>query len=223
MTRVAVIIPALNEEASIGKVVAAVPRSVTGQILVIDNGSTDRTADVARAAGARVVQEPRPGYGAACWAGFQATDADVLVYLDGDWSDDPGEMPGVVGPVLAGETDLVIGTRQREPGALPPHAVLGNRLTTFLIRLLYGLRLSDLGSFRAIRREVLADLDMRERTYGWPVEMVVKAARKGYRVREVPVRYRRRIGKSKVAGTLRGSILAAWAMLATTFRHAFRR
>lgn len=224
--KVVAIIPALNEEGSIGRVVAAVPRDLVAEIIVVNNGSTDRTAEVAAAAGARVVTESERGYGAACWAGFKAAqDADILVYLDGDASDQPGELSNILGPVARGEADLVIGSRLlgwREAGAMPPHAVFGNWLTARLMRLLYGVRITDIGSFRAIRRRDLAALDMRERTFGWPVEMVVKAARRGYRIREVPVTHRRRIGRSKVAGTLVGSLKAAYFILFTTFRYALR-
>ncbi len=224
--KVVAVIPALNEEGSIGRVVAAVPRDLVAEVVVVNNGSTDRTAEVASAAGARIVTEREWGYGAACRAGLDAAaDADILVYLDGDASDQPEELANILGPVVRGQADLVIGSRlmgRREAGAMPPHAVFGNWLTARLVRLLYGVRITDLGSFRAIRRADLVALDMRERTYGWPVEMIVKAARRGYRIREVPVTHRKRIGKSKVAGTLRGSLKAAYFILVTTFRYAFR-
>ena len=224
--KIVAVIPALNEEGSIGRVVAAVPHDLVAEVIVVNNGSTDRTAEVARAAGARVVTELERGYGAACKAGLDAAaDADILVYLDGDASDQPEELVNVLGPVARGEAELAIGSRllgQREAGAMPPHAVFGNWLTARLVRLLYGVRITDLGSFRAIRRADLVALDMRERTYGWPVEMIVKAARRGYRIREVPVTHRKRIGKSKVAGTIMGSLKAAYFILVTTFRYAFR-
>ena len=224
--RIAVIVPALDEEAAIGGVVAAVPRVLADQIIVVDNGSTDRTAEVARAAGATVVREPMRGYGAACLAGASAAqDADVMVFLDGDGSDDPGEMRSVLQPIMEGRADLVIGSRTRggaEEGALTPHQRFGNALVTTMLRALYGLKLSDFGPFRAIRAPVLRDLRMEHRTYGWPVEMIAKAAKKGYRVVEVPVSCRRRIGRSKVAGTLKGSLLAGYHLLFTTFRYAWR-
>jgi glycosyltransferase involved in cell wall biosynthesis len=222
---VSVVIPALNEEAAIGAVVGDVPRDLVTEIIVVDNGSTDRTAAAAVAAGARVIPEPRRGYGAACLAGaLAARDADVLVFLDGDRSEDPRELARVLGPVLRGEADLVLGSRARDaaPGALTPQQRLGNRLVTALVRRLYGLRLTDIGPFRAIPARVLHDLALEHPTYGWPVEMVVKAARRDYRIVEVPVSCRPRLGQSKVGGTLTGSVLAGYHLLATTLRHAWR-
>ncbi len=222
--KIAAIIPALNEEEAIGQVVSAVPRDVVSAVIVVDNGSTDRTAEVARAAGAMVVPQPERGYGAACHAGLMAADgADLLVFLDGDRSDVPQEMPLVLGPIIQGWADLVIGSRlagRREPGAMPPHALFGNWLASKVLRALYRVRMTDLGSFRAIRRVALLDLGMQERTFGWPVEMIAKAARRGYRIVEVPVSYRRRIGRSKVAGSVKGSLLAAYYIFATAFRYA---
>lgn len=225
--RIAVIIPALDEEAAIGEVVREIPRDLVHEILVVDNGSIDRTAEVAEAVGAKVIREPMRGYGAACLAGVTAArDADILVFLDGDRSDDPSEMPLVLRPLLEGQADLVLGSRiagRPEEGALTPHQRFGNRLVTWMLRLLYGLILTDIGPFRAIRAETLRDLRMEHKTYGWPVEMIVKAAKKGYRVAEVPVSCRKRIGRSKVAGTMKGSLLAGYHLLSTTLRYAWRR
>ena len=225
--RVTVIIPALNEEAAIAGVVREVPRELVGEVIVVDNGSTDRTAERARAAGARVVREPERGYGAACMAGVRAAgDADVLVFLDGDRNEDPAELARVLGPVLAGRADLVVGSRVRGPRgarALAPQQRAGNRVVALLLRRLYGLALTDVGPFRAVPARVLHDLGLEHRTYGWPVEMLVKAARRGYRIVEVPVSCRPRIGRSKVGGTLRGSVLAGYHMLRTTLTYAWRR
>ena len=221
---VAAIIPALNEEGSIGQVVAAVPRDVVSQVIVVDNGSTDRTAEIARAAGAVVVPQPERGYGAACHAGLMASaGADLLVFLDGDRSDVPEETPLVLAPIFHGKADLVIGSRlsgRREPGAMPPHALFGNWLASKVLGTLYRVQITDLGSFRAIHRKALIELGLQERTFGWPVEMIAKAARREYRIVEVPVSYRRRIGRSKVAGTVKGSLLAAYYIFATAFRYA---
>jgi glycosyltransferase involved in cell wall biosynthesis len=202
---------------------------VADVVVVVDNGSTDRTAEVAQQAGAVVVWEPRAGYGYACAAGVQAAggrDARILVFLDADGSFDPAQISDLLAPIEAAQADLVLGSRPAggmEPGAMPPHARFGNWLVARLMRLLYGLRVTDLGPFRAIRAGLLAQLDMHEMTYGWPTEMMVKAARHGARVVEVPVRYRvRRGGRSKVSGTVRGTILATYAILFVTLRYAFR-
>jgi glycosyltransferase involved in cell wall biosynthesis len=225
--KVAVIIPALNEEDAIAHVVAGLPRDQIHEVIVVDNGSTDRTAEVARAAGAEVVREERRGYGYACAAGASAAEAfDILVFMDGDGSDDAAQMRAILAPLVRDEADLVLGSRVLGPaarGALLPHQRLGNELTTALVRLLYGLRITDLPPFKAIRRPLLAELGMREMTYGWTVEMIVKCARRGHRIVEVPVTARARIGgQSKVSGTLKGTVLAAYYLLGTTIKYAWR-
>jgi glycosyltransferase involved in cell wall biosynthesis len=225
---VVIIIPALNEETTIAEVVASVPQNIAEQVIVVDNASTDATAERAKAAGALIVHEPRKGYGAACYTGFQAAkQADVVVFMDGDGVVDPIQIKDLLTPIGADEADLVLGSRtrgHREPGALLIHARFGNWLTSRLIRWLYGLRVTDLGPFRAIKTNVLHALDMQEMTYGWPTEMMVKAAKGGYRIVEVPVDYYRRAGgRSKISGTLRGTILAGYYILGTTVKHAFRR
>jgi glycosyltransferase involved in cell wall biosynthesis len=225
--RIVAVIPALNEAKSIEKVVRGLRQQTSlplDDVIVVDNGSTDRTAEIARAAGATVVPEPRRGYGQACWAGVVAAeDADVIVLLDGDAADEPADLPRVLGPLLDGTADLVIGSRAlgaREPGSMTPHQVFGNWLAATIMRNLYGIAVTDMGPFRTIRRADLLALDMREMTYGWSVEMMVKAARAGLRYHEVPVTYHRRIGISKVAGTVSGSLKAGWCILSTAFRYA---
>jgi glycosyltransferase involved in cell wall biosynthesis len=219
------VVPALDEEAGIAAVVEGLRRQgLVDEILVVDNGSRDATAERARAAGARVVSEPRRGYGRACLAGVIAAErSDVVVLLDGDAADDPGDLAAVVAPVLAGEADLVVGARgraTRQRGAMTPQQIAGNRVACGLLRALHGMRVSDLGPFRAIRRDHLLALDMTEMTYGWSAEMAVKSARAGLRYREVPVTYRRRVGVSKVGGTLRGSLGAGAAITGAIVRHS---
>jgi glycosyltransferase involved in cell wall biosynthesis len=224
--RIAVVIPALDEEEAIGLVIREIP-PVVSEIVVVDNGSRDRTAEVARAAGARVVVEPRRGYGQACLTGVAAVpDAEVIAFLDADYSDYPEQLVDVLAPILAGEADFVVGSRnlgQRARGAHPLHAVLGTRLCVGLMNLLIGTRATDLGPFRAITATALRALGMRDRNFGWTVEMQVKAARRGLRVREVAVDYRPRIGQSKVSGTVSGTVRAGAKILGTIARHAFSR
>ena len=221
--RVAVIIPALNEEESIGLVLRAIP-PLAARVIVVDNGSTDRTAEEARGAGAIVVREERKGYGYACLRGMmEAGDADIVVFLDGDYSDFPEEMGLLIAPIAEDKADLVIGSRirgRRERGALPPQSVVANIVFSRVLRLLFGLRVTDIGPFRAVRSDCLLSLDMREGTYGWTLEMMVKAARRSLRVVEVPVSYRRRIGRSKVTGSLRASLKAAARMTYTILRYS---
>jgi glycosyltransferase involved in cell wall biosynthesis len=221
---VAVIVPALNEAGCIGDLVAAVSTQPVEVVVVVDNGSTDGTAQAAQRAGAHVVAEPRRGYGYACRAGaLAARGADVLAFIDGDFSFDPAELPRLLAPLLVGTADLVLGSRaqgQVERGSMPPPQRFGNWLVARLMRPLYGLALTDLGPYRAIRRDLLWALDMREMTYGWPTEMIVKAARRRARILEVPVSYRsRRAGRSKVSGTIRGTLLAGHAIMGTIFRY----
>jgi glycosyltransferase involved in cell wall biosynthesis len=224
-----IVIPARDEEGSLPLVLAAIPRAGEGwrvrRILVVDNGSRDATAAVARAAGAEVLSEPRAGYGRACLTGIaslRSTPPDALVFLDGDNSDDPGELVLLLEPLHQEAADLVIGSRvlgTREAGAFTPVQEFGNRLASRLLRLLFGMHATDLGPFRVIRWTALESLGMRDRDFGWTVEMQARAARAGLRVREVPVSYRRRRhGRSKIAGTLTGSVRAGWKILGTLAR-----
>src|SRR6266849_667982 len=226
---VSVIIAALNEQAAIGEVVKQVPLHIADEIIVVDNGSSDRTAVVSEGAGARVVTEPRHGYGRAFRAGLRAIspDCEVVVFMDGDGSDYPEMMDRLVEPIIEGTHDFVIGSRtrgQREAGSMNWHQVFAGYMVGFFLRLLYGVRSTDMGPFRAIRREALERLNMREETYGWPLEMQMRAARAHLRILEVAVDYRRRAGgRSKIAGTMRGSILAATRILTTLARIAVER
>lgn len=213
--RISVIIPALDEEQAIAQVIADIPDWVD-RIVVVDNGSTDRTGEVARNAGALVVHEPQRGYGAACLAGLaQVGDTDIVVFLDGDFSDHPEEMAALVDPILSGMCNLVVGARIAGKGALTPQQRFGNWLACRLMYLIWGARHTDLGPFRAIERRSLGQLGMRDRNFGWTVEMQIKAAAHGLSVREVPVRYRARIGTSKISGTVKGTILAGSKILST--------
>ncbi len=223
--KIAVIIPALNEAASIGLVIAAIPEWVD-QIVVGDNGSTDQTARVAQEAGALVVHEPRRGYGSACLKAMAALRSpDIVVFLDGDFSDHPDEMSLLVDPIINGQVDLTIGSRtlgRREPGALTPQARFGNWLSCRLIRLFWGVTFTDLGPFRAIRYETLQTLQMGDPDYGWTVEMQIKAAQRRIKSIEAPVSYRKRVGQSKVSGTLRGIFGAGTKILGWIFIAAWR-
>ena len=227
LVKISVVIPALNEEQAIADVVASVPKDRITQIIVVDNGSIDGTAACAKAAGAEVIHEPRRGYGSACLSGAKAArGSDIIVFLDGDRSDDPRQLDLIAAPLIQNQADLTIGSRiggELERGSMPLHGRLGNRLIVLILHRLYGVRITDIGSFRAIRTHTLFNLKMEQMTYGWPVEMVVKAAREGYRIKSIPIRYRKRIGVSKVTGTLRGSLLAAYFMFVVPLKYLFKK
>ena len=227
MAQIALIIPAFNEEKSIGQVLSEVPELVY-ETIVVDNNSTDRTAEVARAAGATVLHEPQKGYGHACLKGInylsqKSKTPDVVVFMDGDYSDYPEELPRVVAPILEDGMDLVIGARRkelREPGSMTPQQIFGNWLATTLMKILFRARFTDLGPFRAITYEALMGMEMEDKTYGWTVEMQLKALRQKLAYTEVPVRYKKRIGVSKVSGTVKGSIFAGIKILGWIFKYS---
>lgn len=223
--RVFVVIPALDEEASVGLVLAALPWDLLERVVVADNGSQDGTAAVARGAGATVVDAPRRGYGSACLAGLAELGPlaahDVVVFLDADFSDHPEELPSLLAPIAEGRAELVIGSRalgEAEPGSMLPQQRFGNALATFLIRLAFGHAYTDLGPFRAITGRALAAITMVDQNWGWTVEMQVRALQEGLAVTEVPVSYRRRVGRSKIAGTVKGTINAGVKILWTIAR-----
>ena len=228
MQSVDVIIPALDEEAALPSVLRDIPCPPVRRVVVADNGSTDRTAKRALENGAELVHEPERGYGAACLkalAHLAGDPPEIVVFLDGDYSDHPDEIEALIGPILAGDADLVIGSRSRgarERGALSPQQRVGNAIACSALRLVYGVRYSDLGPFRAIRWQTLQALGMVDRNFGWTVEMQIKAAKRGVRYREVPVSYRRRIGVSKVSGTVRGSLGAGAKILWLLGRYSWR-
>jgi glycosyltransferase involved in cell wall biosynthesis len=221
--KISVIIPAYNEEESLPHVLTDLPRDRLHQIIVVDNRSTDRTAEVARENGATVVYEKRQGYGQACLSGMDALDApDIVVFLDGDYSDYPEEIDLLLEPILKDEADFIVGSRmilKESRNALLPQARYGNQLAVFLIRLFFGHRFTDLGPFRAIRYESLQAIGMRDKDFGWTVEMQIKAVQKGLRIREVPVRYRMRIGVSKITGTVSGTFKAGTKIIYTIFKY----
>jgi glycosyltransferase involved in cell wall biosynthesis len=223
--RVSVIIPTRNEAQAIRHVLTDISRDLATEVIV-DSNSSDGTPEIAAKMGARVIQEPRRGYGQACLTGLASVNSpDVIVFLDGDYSDRPSELPLLLTPIAEGRADITLGTRLKERRfvrALPWHQVFGNRLAATLIGLLYRLQITDLGPFRAARADVLRALALEETTYGWAVEMILKGALAGYRVVEVPVSYYPRIGKSKISGTLKGTIGAAWFILSLIVRYSFR-
>ena len=225
--RISVIIPTHNEAQAIGRVLADLPADIVTEVLVVDSNSSDGTPEIAAKIGARVLSEPRRGYGRACLTGIAATNApDIIVFLDGDYSDRPDELPILIAPIVDGRADITLGSRlakRTDHAALPWHQIFGNKLAAGLIRLLYRQDITDLGPFRAARADVLRQLQLEEATYGWAVEMILKGALGGFRIVEVPVSYYPRIGKSKISGTVRGTMGAAWFILSLIVRYYFRR
>lgn len=224
---ISVIIPAFNEENGVGRVIAEIPKGLIREIVVVNNASTDNTERIAKEAGAIVLRELTPGYGRACLKGIDylktlQAPPDVVVFLDADHSDYPEEMPQLVNPIVSANVDLVIGSRalgKKESGAMTPQQIFGNWLATRLLKFFYGVKFTDLGPFRAIRFSSLLALDMQDKTYGWTVEMQLKAAKKKMTCIEVPVRYRKRIGFSKISGTVKGTVLAGYKILTTIFKY----
>ena len=225
--RVSVIIPTRNEALSIGRVLGDLPADLVTEVIVVDSNSTDDTREIAARWGARVIPEPRRGYGRACLTGLSAASSpDVIVFLDGDYSDRPAELPLLLAPLAEGRADITLGSRlagARAKGALPWHAAFGNRLAAYLISKLFGQSITDLGPFRAARADVLRALALEELTYGWAVEIILKGAVQRFRIVEVPVSYHPRIGKSKISGTVKGTLGAAWFILSRIVRYYFRR
>jgi len=223
--KIITIIPAFNEEASIGSVIKDIDKKLVDEIVVVNNASTDNSFKVAKDAGATVINEMQKGYGKACLTGIAyalTKNPDSIVFLDADYSDYPEEIKDVIQPILTEDIDMVIGSRvlgQKEKGAMLPQQIFGNWLATKLIRLFYGVTYTDLGPFRAIKTDKLLALEMKDETFGWTVEMQVKASKKKYKVQEVPVKYRKRIGVSKITGTIKGTILAGYKILFTIFRY----
>jgi len=222
--RISVLIPAFNEEKSIAQVIKELPRDIVDEIVVVDNASTDATHEIALRNGAKVVKEPHRGYGAACLKGIGSIeDTDIVVILDGDHSDYPEQINRLLEPIASGDADFVMGSRvlgRREDGALTPQAYWGNKLAGFLIDRLFGYKFTDMGPFRAIRFKSLKSLGMTDKTFGWNVEMQIKAIKNGLRIKEVPVDYRKRIGVSKISGTVSGTIKAGAKIIFTIFRYA---
>lgn len=224
---VKVIIPAYNEENGVGQVIAEIPKHIVSEIIVVNNASTDDTEVAASKAGATVLREPIPGYGRACLKGIQylrqsEQKPDIVVFLDADHSDYPEELESVIKPILNLQADMVIGSRAlgtKERGSMTPQQIFGNWLATRLLKLFYGVKFTDLGPFRAITYSKLIELDMQDKTFGWTVEMQLKAAKNGLRCVEVPVRYRKRIGFSKISGTVKGTVMAGYKILYTIFKY----
>ncbi len=223
-----VIIPAYNEENSIARVIRDIPKNIVKEIIAVNNGSTDATREVACRSGATTLDQPLRGYGNACLKAMEYIkntadkNTDIIVFIDADYSDYPGEMNRLIQPITEMGMDLVIGSRslgEREKGSMTPQQIFGNWLATRLLKIMYGIRFTDLGPFRAIRWNSLKDLGMEDKNYGWTVEMQLKAAKKGFKCTEVPVSYRKRIGKSKVSGTIKGSILAGEKIIRTIFKY----
>ena len=224
---ISVVIPAYNEDQSIGKVVDAIDRELVNHVIVVNNNSTDNTVLVAEKAGAIVLNETRKGYGWACLKGISKCEelkTEIIVFLDGDFSDYPEEIKDVIAPILKNDMDMVIGSRvlgKREKGSLTPQQIFGNSLATKLIRLFYGAKFTDLGPFRAMKFEALQSLGMADKTYGWTIEMQIKAVKKKMKFCEVPVNYKRRIGVSKVSGTVKGTVLAGIKIIFAVFKYRF--
>lgn len=223
-----VIIPAFNEENAVGKVIRDIPKNLADEIIVVNNNSTDLTSEIAREAGATVLFEPKKGYGRACLKGMdylqnQRTEkTDIVVFIDADYSDYPEEMSKLVQPILSGKAQLVIGSRalgKREKGAMTIPQLFGNWLATNLMRIIYGAKFTDLGPFRAMDYKALLSLDMQDQTYGWTVEMQLKVAKQKMRYCEIPVNYRKRIGFSKISGTVKGTIMAGYKIISTLFKY----
>ena len=228
MSKIGVIIPAFNEEKSINKVITDIPKGLVQEVVVVNNNSSDNTSKVASQAGAKVLDESFKGYGAACLKGieyFKRKDdrPEIIVFIDGDYSDYPQEMPKLIHPIIDEGADMVIGSRAlgtKEKGAMTPQQIFGNWLATFLIKRLYGVSFTDLGPFRAISFDKLLLIDMKDKTFGWTVEMQVKAAKKRLVSVEVPVNYKKRIGVSKVSGTIYGTFMAGYKIITTIFKYA---
>lgn len=226
-TIIKVIIPAFNEENGVGQVIQEIPNELINEIVVVNNASTDETERIAKEAGATVLREPTPGYGRACLKGIDYLKTsnpqpDIVVFLDADHSDYPEEIAMLIKPILENDVDMVIGSRalgNKEKGSMTPHQIFGNWLATGLMHLFYNVKFTDLGPFRAIKFESLLALDMQDKTYGWTVEMQLKAAKKKMKCVEVPVRYRKRIGFSKISGTIKGTVLAGYKIITTLFKY----